>query len=233
MCGRVTLALDKQMILDILADAFEVTNAPAISHVPNYNLGPSSPVLSIIQPGTKVQRRAGQLTWGFVPPWTKEDQIKYSLINARSETITEKPTFRNSFEQKRCIILADSFYEWKREKVKRPFRFLLKDQKLFPLAGIYTTYTHRDGKKLHTCSILTCQPNELMKPIHNRMPVILTPDSSNIWLSPKSDLGSLKELMVPYDAKKMDTYEVSTFVNSMKNNSPQCIEPVDEQLSLL
>lgn len=89
MCGRVTLALDKQMILDILADAFEVTNAPAISNVPNYNMGPSSKVLTLIQPGAKDKRRAGQLTWGFVPPWTKESEIKYSLINARSETVLE------------------------------------------------------------------------------------------------------------------------------------------------
>lgn len=109
---------------------------------------------------------------------------------------------------------------------------MAKDQKLMPLAGIYTTFTYSDGRKLHTCSVLTCQPNKLMEPIHNRMPVILTPESSDIWLNPTTSIDRLQSLLVPYDAKKMDTYEVSTFVNSMKNNSIKCIEPADEQLSL-
>ncbi len=232
MCGRVTLTLDKQMILDILADAFEITNAPAISNVPNYNIGPSSNVLTIIQPGSKDQRRAGELVWGLVPPWTKQSEIKYSLINARSETVHEKPTFKTAFASKRCLIMADSFYEWKRGKIKRPFRFTTKDQKLMPFAGIYTSFTYNDGRKLHTCSILTCKPNELMEPIHNRMPVILTPETSNIWLNPQTPTDQLKDLLVPYNAQKMDTYQVSTLVNSMKNNSIKCIEPTDEQIAL-
>jgi len=251
MCGRVTLALDKQMIMDILADVFNISNTPAISNVPNYNIGPSSKVLSLIsgdkRPSNTIHNkdglragttfstspRAGYLSWGFVPSWAKEEDINYSLINARSETVSEKSMFKSSFQHKRCIILADSFYEWKREKIRRPFRFQVASQTLFPMAGLYSSFIKKNGDKLFTCSILTCPPNELMKPIHHRMPVILTPESSKIWLAKESSEVMLKDLLKPYPASDMNRYEVSSLVNSIKNNSPNCIKPVGEQQAFL
>lgn len=235
MCGRVTLTLDKQMILDILADVFEVANTPALSHVPNYNIGPSQQLLSVIQRENPIkgsQRRAGNLTWGFIPSWTKEEDINYSLINSRSETVHEKPAFKSSFESKRCIIMADSFYEWKKGKIKRPYRFQLTDQTLFPMAGIYNTYTKKDGSKLYTCSILTCGPNSVMSPIHQRMPVILRPDTSAIWLNKEAEQKELMKLLKPYPSHLTKAYEVSDYVNSLKHNSIRCIEKANEQQSL-
>lgn len=230
MCGRVTLTLDKQIVLDILADLFDVTNKPALSDAPNYNIGPGQALLSVID--TKEGRRGGHLTWGFVPPWADDPKSYTSLINARSETVDTKKTFKASFESKRCIILADSFYEWKREKIKRPFRFQVRDQSLISFAGIYSTYTQSNGDKLHTCSILTCEPNTLMSSIHHRMPVILTPENSKLWLQKDAPLYDLKTLLKPYPSDLMSAYEVSSFVNSINNNSPECIHPIQEQQTL-
>jgi len=227
MCGRVTLTLDKQMIQEILGDVFNVSNTPALENTPNYNIAPTNDLLSIIQ--TNDTYRAGQLKWGFVPTWAKNESVGYTLINARSETVDTKQTFKDSFQTKRCILLADSFYEWKREKAKRPFRFQTTDQPLIPFAGIYSQFIRKDGSKLFTCSILTCEPNEMMSTIHNRMPVILNPDTSKIWLNNTSDLSLLKSLCVPYSDDLMTMYEVSSYVNSVKHNSIKCIEPIEEQ----
>lgn len=224
MCGRVTLTLDKELIMEILNEVYEVNNEPALPMVPNYNMAPSNQLLSVISTGEA--RRAGLLTWGFVPKWTKEGAISHGLINARSETVDVKPTFRDAFESRRCIILADRFYEWKREAVKRPFVFGLCDQPLMPLAGVYTIYTKSDGTKLSSCAVLTCAPNEIMKPIHNRMPVILTPEAVDPWLSRHTSKDILKSLMIPYPSGFMATYEVSDYVNSVKNNGTRCVAPV-------
>lgn len=230
MCGRVTLTLDKQTVLDILGDVFTVVNTPEISVSPNYNIAPSNNLLSVISTGSEY--RAGELKWGFVPSWAKDESIGYSMINARSETIEEKTAFKDSFASKRCILLADSFYEWKREKTKRPFRFQTTDQSLIPFAGIYSSYTREDGSKLYTCSILTCEPNNKMSQIHHRMPVILNPNSAKIWLNSETQQGALKDLCVPYADELMSVYEVNPFVNSVKNNSIKCIEPADIQQTL-
>jgi len=230
MCGRVTLTLDKQTVLDILGDVFQVSNTPEIGTLPNYNIAPSNNLLSVINTGKAYH--GGQLKWGFVPSWAKDESIGYSMINARSETIENKTAFKDSFSSKRCILLADSFYEWKREKTKRPFRFQITDQSLIPFAGIYSSFTREDGSKLYTCSILTCEPNKTMANIHNRMPVILNPSTSKIWLNQETTHHELKDLCVPYSDDKMSLYEVNPYVNSVKNNNIQCIEPADIQQTL-
>ena len=230
MYGRVSLTLDKQTVLNILGDVFNVSNTPDITTSPNYNIAPSTNLLSIINTGKSYH--AGHLKWGFVPTWAKDDSIGYSMINARSETIETKTAFKESFSSKRCILLADSFYEWKREKNKRPFRFQTTDQSLIPFAGIYSKYTRKDGSLLYTCSILTCQPNETMAKIHNRMPVILNPNTSKIRLDKSSQIQTLKNLCLPYSDKNMSLYEVNSFVNSAKNNTIKCIEAADVQQSL-
>lgn len=230
MCGRVTLTLDKQTVLDILGDVFQVSNTPELSTLPNYNIAPSAQLLSVI--GTGSTYRAGELKWGFVPSWSKNESIGYSMINARSETVENKTAFKESFSTKRCILLADSFYEWKREKIKRPFRFQVTDQTLIPFAGIYSSYVREDGSKLYTCSILTCEPNATMARVHDRMPVILNPESSKIWLNKDTSIPVLKDLCSPYDDLNMSMYEVTPFVNSVKNNTIECIKPADIQQTL-
>ncbi len=224
MCGRVTLTLDKDLIMEILEEVYDIDNTPTLPTVPSYNVAPGDQLLSVIE--TNTSRRAGLLTWGFVPKWTKEDAIKHSLINARSETAFEKPTFKDSFQTKRCILLADHFYEWKRAAVKRPYLFSITDQPLMPLAGLYTTYTRSDGSSLSSCAVLTCDPNDVMVPIHHRMPVILTPDTVKQWLNPTSDMNTLRALMVPYATEYTQAYEVSTYVNTVGNKGSECIKPL-------
>jgi len=166
------------------------------------------------------------LKWGLVPPWAKDVTIGNKMINARAETISEKPSFRNAFKKKRCIVIADSFYEWKRheDKTKTPMRIKLKTDELFAMAGIWEGWKSPDGKTLYTCSVITTGPNELMKDIHDRMPVILKRDNEKTWLDPAiADTTRLEPLLVPFDENEMETYEVSSLVNSPKNNSIELI----------
>lgn len=224
MCGRVTLTVDKEELMEILGEVYGVEDIRDMPITPSYNMAPSNGLLSVIE--VKGQRRAGLLTWGFVPKWIKEEKINHGLINARSESIEVKPTFKTSFEKRRCIVFASHFYEWKREATKRPFLFQVTNQPLMPLAGIYTIYTRSDGSKLSTCAVITCGPNEVMAPIHNRMPVILTPETMGPWLNTETSKGMLKKMMIPYPSEHTKTYEVSTYVNSVRNRDRQCIEPL-------
>lgn len=224
MCGRVTLVLDQITIMEVLKDIYDVENKPELPEIPAYNIGPSDRLLSVIESGGK--RRSGLLTWGLVPSWTKEEALKHSLINARSETVAEKPSFREAFARRRCILLASHFYEWKREGEKRPFLFEVKDQPVMAFAGIYNVYKKADGSRLSSCAILTCEPNELMAPIHHRMPVILDKKAVGLWLDPTAYRNGLEGLMRPYDPSLMQVTEVSTYVNNIKNKGPKCIEPL-------
>lgn len=164
---------------------------------------------------------------GLIPPWAKDEKIGYKMINARAETLTEKPSFRKPLVSKRCIIPADSFYEWKRldPKTKVPMRIKLKSSNLFAFAGLYEKWNTPEGNPLYTCTIITTKPNELMEDIHDRMPVILTDKNEKEWLNPKNtDPDYLQSLLLPYDANDMEAYQVSSLVNSPKNNSPELIE---------
>lgn len=228
MCGRVTLTIDKEELMEILGEVYGVDDIRDMPMIPSYNIAPSNALLSVIE--AKGQRRAGLLTWGFVPEWTKEEKISHGLINARSESVEVKPTFKTSFEKRRCVVFANHFYEWKREATKRPFLFQVTNQPLMPLAGIYSIYTKSDGSKLSTCAVITCGPNEVMAPIHNRMPVILTPETMGTWLNAATSQSGLKELMVPYAGQYTKTYEVSSYVNSVRNKDRKCIEPLKDVL---
>lgn len=220
MCGRMTLTLDKQTVMDILQDRFQVINKVML-HEPSYNIGPSQEVLSIIE--HKGELRAGYLNFGFKSPWNEDYK---PVINARSETIEVKPMFKSSFISKRCIVLVDSFYEWKRDKEKRAYRFQVSDDQIMGLAGIYTTSKETNNKNRHGVAIVTCEPNKLMEPIHHRMPVILSQTEMKQWLNKKSSVNKLKSMMIPYSANNMMMYEVSTYVNSMKHNDLKCIEKI-------
>lgn len=223
MCGRYSLFADFRKIEDRFGEAtFEIDE-----YEPNYNIAPSQQVLAVINDGSK--NRLGHLKWGLVPPWAKDAKIGFKMINARAETVHEKPSFREALKKKRCLIVADSFYEWKRnDERKVPMRIKMKNDELFAMAGLWETWKDPKGELVHTCTILTTEPNGLMSSIHDRMPVILKPEDEATWLdSSIQDVEKLKHLLHPFKEESlMDTYEVSDQVNSPKNNSPELIERV-------
>lgn len=176
------------------------------------------------------QKEVAPLRWGLIPFWSKEP--KSGPINARSETVTEKPTFKASFKQRRCLIPADGFYEWqkKSEGPKQPFFIHMKDKKPFALAGIWDIWKNLGGDKIESCSILTTEPNEVVKPIHKRMPVIIEPKKFDTWLdTSKQNLDEALAMLKPYDAKAMEAHTVNLYVNSPSNKGEKCIEEFHEK----
>jgi putative SOS response-associated peptidase YedK len=224
MCGRFTLTATFEEIID----RFDIQAfIEQENYEPSFNIAPSQAVLAVINDGKT--NRMGFLKWGLVPPWAKDAAIGHKMINARAETLSEKPSFRTAFKKKRCLVIADSFYEWKRheDKSKTPMRIKLKSDELFAMAGIWEAWKAPEGKTLYTCSVITTGPNELMKDIHDRMPVILKPEDEKTWLNPSiSDIKELNKLLVPFDENLMETYEVSSLVNSPKNNSVELIQKI-------
>lgn len=224
MCGRFTLTATFTEIID----RFEIEAAIQEElYNPNYNVAPSQSVLSVINDGSK--NRLGFLRWGLIPPWSKDMKIGYKMINARAETIEEKPSFRQAFKKKRCLIIADSFYEWKRheDKTKTPMRIKLKSGGLFAMAGLWESWISPQGETIYSCSVITTTPNEIVRDIHDRMPVILNPSDEKIWLDPTiKDAKQLNQLLIPFNYELMETYEVSSLVNSPKNNSIELIREI-------
>ena len=223
MCGRFTITIDLEDLREYLVDHYDITELKTEFQLPRYNIAPTQDVITIINDGNK--NRVGLLKWGLVPHFAKDEKIGASMINAKSETLMEKPSFKNSFQLKRCVILADSFYEWKRkENKKTPMRIGVTDQKVFPMAGLWSTFTRPDGSKLHTTTIITTHANELMSDIHDRMPVILDDKSVQDWLNPRNqDLNQLSNLLKPYPSNHMYLYEVSPMVNNARNELKECI----------
>ncbi len=224
MCGRYTLLTDPEKLMK----RFFVSGIP-FDLQPRYNIAPGQFIPAVIDDGGK--RRIGQLKWGLVPSWATDEKIGYKMINARAETLTEKPAFRNLFSRKRCIIPADGFYEWKQtEKGKQPMRIMMKNGELFAFAGLFDTWTNPAGEKIHSCTIITTKPNEVVADIHDRMPVILRQEDEGLWLDrEKNDIDLLQSLLVPYDADQMRAYPVSSMVGNVKNDLPECIEEVPWQ----
>lgn len=225
MCGRFTLTANP----DKLQHAFPWVHIPEKviqKYKPRYNIAPSQPVLAVISNGTP---RIDYLAWGLIPSWAKDPKIGNRLINARAETIAEKPSFRNAFRRRRCLILADGFYEWKKlsdTSRKTPFYIHLNNHQPFAFAGLWEIWQSSDGSEILSCTIITTRPNQVLKSIHNRMPVILNPDQQKIWLSPNADSHTLQDCLKPYPEKELAFYPVSSLVNSPANDSPQCIEPL-------
>ena len=190
----------------------------------SYNIAPSQNVFSIVSDGSN--NRGGFLRWGLVPSWAEIPSIGYKMINAREETIDEKASFKTLLKRRRCLIVGDGFYEWKKDEQgnKRPFRMVHKDKHLFAFAGLWDRW-EKDGNVLHACTIITTKPNEIMKDIHDRMPVILPKGAQKIWLDRNiQDTNELKQLLTPYAAEEMIAFEVSPIVNSPKNNQVECIQ---------
>lgn len=223
MCGRFTLITGYQFLLS----EFDIQKAiEEDMYEMSYNIAPTHNIVSIINDGQK--NRMGYLKWGLIPSWAKDEKIASKMINARSETVDEKPSFKKSFLQKRCIIPMDSFYEWKREgKSKTPMRIKMKDDSIFGVAGLWESWKAPSGQAIHTCTILTTESNELMANIHERMPVILPKEHHKEWLNPSNqDKDQLKSFLVPFPTHNMMAYEVSNKLNSPNNNSIELIQQV-------
>ncbi len=221
MCGRFTLTAD----LEQLAERFSF-RAANLSFQPHYNIAPSQPVLAII--GAE-ERRAGFLRWGLIPSWAKDLTIGNRMINARAETLAEKPSFRRALQKRRCVVLADGFYEWKQEgKKKTPMYITLKSHEVFGFAGLWETWKSPEAETIHSCTIITTTPNSFMESIHTRMPVILPRGAETLWLDHSlEDPARLLPILAPYAEGAMEAYAVSPAVNSPRNDSPVCIEPIN------
>lgn len=220
MCGRFTITLP----LDELIVRYLIMENRLAKFAPNYNVAPMQFIPAIIE--DKQGNRLGELRWGLVPSWAKEDKNGASMINARAESLQDKPAFRKLLTTRRCLIPADGFYEWQqRAGGKQPYRIVMKDGSPFAFAGLYDIWTDPQGNKLATCTIITTEPNSLMAEIHNRMPVILQPAHEAEWLArDNSDTGSLLKLLQPYDAAKMRAYPVSSAVGNVRNNTKKLLE---------
>lgn len=223
MCGRFTLTADPAD----LQEAFDWIHFGNAEFSPHYNIAPSQPLAVVTNNG---KNELDFFTWGLVPFWAKEPSIGSRMINARSETLAEKPSFKNAFKRRRCLILADGFYEWQKipgEKTKIPTYIHMKDGKPFAFAGLWEEWNSPDGSQILSGTIITTEPNELIRPIHNRMPVILLPSTYEQWLAPgEADTHKLSSLLRPFDAELMDAYPVSRMVNNPRNDSPNCIKPL-------
>lgn len=232
MCGRFTLASDAEALKQTFFDF-----AGPMDLSPRYNISPTQDVAVIANTLTDTAEgtETGQMDffhWGLIPSWAKDPKIGNRMINARSETLSEKPSFRNAYKRRRCLILADGYYEWRKipgEKRKQPVYIRLKSQKPFALAGLWEVW-QADGmdEPLRSCTIITCPPNTLLAEIHHRMPVILPQNAYEEWLAlNQQSADTLQPLLVPYPNEEMEAYPVSRFVNRPTNDSPECIAPFE------
>ncbi len=222
MCGRFTLRSSP----NVIAEVFGLAEPPHLS--PHFNIAPSQPVAAVRQQDH--QRVFVLLRWGLIPSWADDPSIGSRLANARSETAATKPSFRRAFRSRRCLIVADGFYEWqKTDAKKQPCYIRLKNDRPFGLAGLWERW-HKQEEPIESCTILTTDANELMKPIHERMPVIIPPDQFDLWLDPSvKDEKALSGLLKPFDSTEMMAYPISTRVNNPKIDVAACIEPLQEQ----
>lgn len=222
MCGRFTLTAP----LSSIAARFEFREEQLVWR-PRYNIAPTQQVLAVVY--GEEQRQAGYLRWGLIPSWAKDSAIGQRMINARAETVADKPSFRNAFARRRCLIPADSFYEWVGPpRRKQPYRIMLADQQLFAMAGLWERWLSPTGEEIVSCTIITTEPNEHVSRYHNRMPVILPEDAESVWLDPQTSTDELHDLLRPYPAKDMVSYPVNRRVNSVRNDDPGCIKPPND-----
>lgn len=222
MCGRFSLTADPNQ----LRKAFPWLNIPE-GPLPRYNVAPSQPVAVVPNDG---KDRLDFFLWGLIPSWAKDPKMGNRMINARSETLAQKPSFRAAFRRRRCLIPADGFYEWKREpgeQSKTPIYIKLESGKPFSFAGLWENWQSPDGSLIRSCTIITTQPNDFMNDIHNRMPVILPEETYTLWLDPgEPDLDQLQAVLQPYSGTDLSAYPVSKVVNNPANDNPACIEPI-------
>ena len=219
MCGRFTLRTPMSKIAEVfgLDETLDVE--------PRYNVAPTQQVVAIRPGPTADNRELALLRWGLIPHWADDPSIGNRMINARAETVAGKPSFRQAFKKRRCLVVADGFYEWKKiDGKKQPYYIHLKDDQPFGFAGLWERW-NREGEEIQSCTIITTEPNELMKPIHNRMPVIVQPTDYDRWLDLDFQNGeALEQVLRRYPADAMETFPVSTLVNNPRNDVAECIE---------
>jgi putative SOS response-associated peptidase YedK len=221
MCGRFTLKSPGR----IKFDRADRSNLPPLS--PRYNIAPSQNVLAVVQHDSACE--AAFFQWGLIPSWSKDGK---GFINARFETIEDKPSFSESFQRRRCLIPADGFYEWQRSgKIAQPYFFQLQDESVFAFAGIWDEW-QGDGKSIASCAIITTRANELLATIHDRMPVILRPESQDPWLDDNSEPGTLRNLLAPFPAAEMASHAVSYDVNHPKIDDEYLTRPVEPNIGV-
>ena len=221
MCGRFTLKSPRR----IKFGHIDGSDLPPL--LPRYNIAPTQTVLALSDFGNGPE--LSPLTWGLIPSWSNDGK---GFINARSETIETKPSFSESFQRRRCLIPADGFFEWKRTgKAKQHFYFQLNDESVFAFAGVWDRWTKDDTSNLSiaSCAIITTRANELLSPIHDRMPVILHPELHGIWLDPRTDRTELMDLLAPFPASEMKSHPVSSAVNHTQNDGPELIVRMDAE----
>lgn len=220
MCGRFTFTISPEM----LAGIFGVTMPADLP--PRYNIAPTQQVLAVR--ATERGREAALLRWGLIPSWAKDPSIGSRMINARCESVHEKPAFRHAIRHRRCIIPAGGFFEWREEGGKKfPLYVRPKGDAFMAFAGIWDHWKDPSGQLIESCSILTTTSNSLVRQLHDRMPVILPPEAFATWLDPiMTDPERLQLLYQPFPADLMEMYQVSTLVNSPRNDSPECIRPI-------
>ena len=217
MCGRFSISTPTE----ILRVRFNVPRAEDLK--PNYNAAPTQnlPVILNSEPTT-----INLCRWGLIPFWAKEERIGNGMINARAETLLQKPSFRTPFKKQRCLVLADGFYEWKRTSDRKiPHRISMRDHEPFAFAGIWEVWKTPDGEDVKTFSIITTEPNELMKPLHHRMPVIMKRENEEKWLQ-EIDISEAQKMLEPYPFEDLEAYPISTLVNNPRNNSEDIIKPL-------
>ncbi|MGA2068584.1 MAG: SOS response-associated peptidase [Thermoguttaceae bacterium] len=237
MCGRFTLRAPASAV----AEAFSLVDVPAWQ--PRFNIAPSQPVpvvrlspAAAETPGTGAarQRQLVFLRWGLIPSWADDPAIGNRLINARAETAAEKPAFRAAFRQRRCLLVADGFYEWRRSDRpkatrRQPYLFQMRDGRPMGFAGLWESWEGPDRSRIESCTILTTAASDLVAPVHDRMPVILAPADYARWLDPAASRPEpLLGLLGPYPSREMTAYPVSAAVNSPACDGPQCVEPAEQ-----
>ena len=216
MCGRFTLTIN----IKTVAEKFGVE--PTLEAAPRYNVAPTQNVVSILRNGSA---HLAELRWGLIPSWAKDESVGSRMINARAESLTEKPSFKGLLRSKRCLIIADGFYEWKQENgFKTPMYITMKDHEPFAFAGLWDSWKSPDGQQLRTCTIITTEPNEVVAPIHDRMPAILLPEALDAWLDTSvKDEHLLTHWLAPYPSDEMTARAVSRLVNDPKHDSPELL----------
>jgi putative SOS response-associated peptidase YedK len=220
MCGR----FDCHSEPSVIAKSFRIDHFAVADYHPSYNIAPTQNIIIVTDDG---KRHLQQCRWGFIPEWAKDPNAGYKMINARAETVATSTAFKDAFRDHRCLVVADGFYEWAKEgKVKKPVYIRFKSHTLLGFAGLYSLWRSPEGEEICTCTIVTTDANDLLRPIHDRMPAIIPKDKEDLWLNPKiKEKEVLMPLLTPYLSEKMEFYEVSSIVNKPENDSPEIISP--------
>jgi putative SOS response-associated peptidase YedK len=219
MCGRYNILAYPEALLE----HYGIEQPPGIDLKPRYNIAPSQDVPAIRQ--HDANRELVMLHWGLIPFWAKDEKLKYSTINAKAETVHQKPAYREAFKRRRCLIPASGFYEWQQTKDhKQPYNIRMKDTEIFSFAGLWEHWQGPEGKVIESCTIIVTESNKLIRPIHDRMPVILPATEYDTWLDPGTKTETVREMLTPYPASKMELYPVSTAVNNPRNDDQKLVQ---------